>query len=263
MNATLQIKSLASFTLGQDWRLSLLHEEQDNLLIWITRGQGLLQLNGSRRGVSAHNAVIVPKGMVFALELGRQAAAQIAVIPSDQNDWQLDAPRHLRFRDGLHIAELSALLEAPQREAENDQPFVCEAMLAHQKLLELWVRRKTSEQEHAQPKPKANVRLMAQFFENLPLPQMQGATMAQHAEKLDVTPTHLARSSRATTGHTAADHLTARLLYQAQCALVDDHQSAKSIACDLNFGSAAYFTRFIQQHTGLTPTQFRQRFKLQ
>ena len=82
--------------------------------------------------------------------------------------------------------------------------------------------------------------------------------MAQHAQQLGVTPTHLARASRTATGVTAADHLTARLLHQTQTALIDTKLSAKDIATHLNFGSAAYFTRFVQQHTGQTPTQVRQ-----
>ena len=259
MSDSLQIKSLSTFTKAQDWRLSLLHEEQTDLLIWITRGQGLLQLNGSRRGVSTHNAIIIPRGKVFALDLGRQASAQIAIMPSDHNDWDLQTPRHLRFRNGDQILELTGLLEAAQREAAKDQSFLHEALIAHQKLIEIWVRRKIILPEHAQTKPKATVRLIARFFENLPLPDMQGATMADHAKKLGVTPTHLARASRSATGHTAADHLTARQIYKAQCALIDGTQTAKAIAADLHFGSPAYFTRFIHQHCGITPSQLRQR----
>jgi methylphosphotriester-DNA--protein-cysteine methyltransferase len=53
---------------------------------------------------------------------------------------------------------------------------------------------------------------------------------------------------------TAADQPTARLLHQTQTALIDTKQSAKDLATHLNFGSATNFTRFVQQHTGLTPT---------
>jgi AraC family transcriptional activator of pobA len=259
MATEIQIQSLSTFTKGQDWRLTLLHEEQSNLLIWITRGQGLLQLNGSRRGVGTHNAIIVPQGCVFAIELGRQATAQIAVIPSQDNNWGIPAPHHLRLRDVAEISELTGLLETTQREAAQDQPFTDEALFAHQKLIEIWVRRQIANAEQPESKPKANVRLTAQLFENLSLPDMQGATMAQHAAKLGVTPTHLTRASKSATGQTAADHITARILHKAQCALIDGNQTAKTIADNLNFGSAAYFTRFIQQHTGLTPSQLRQR----
>lgn len=259
MSNSLQIKSLSAFTKSQDWRLSLLHEEPSDLLIWITRGQGLLQLNGSRRGVGTHNAIIIPKGMVFAIELGRQVTAQIAIIPSEHNNWELCSPQHLRLRDVAEISALAGLLEAAQREAEKNLPFVDDALLAHQKLIEIWVRRNVVDSDKPQSKPKADVRLLAKFFENLPHPDMQSATMAEHAQILGVTPTHLARASKSATGQTAADHITARLLHKAQCALIDGNQTAKAIAQNLDFGSPAYFTRFIQQHSGFTPSQLRQR----
>jgi AraC family transcriptional activator of pobA len=78
--------------------------------------------------------------------------------------------------------------------------------------------------------------------------------MAQHAQQLAVTPTHLARASRTATCVTAANQLTERLLHQTQTALIDTKQSAKDIATHFNFGSATNFTRFVQQHTGQTPT---------
>jgi len=54
--------------------------------------------------------------------------------------------------------------------------------------------------------------------------------MAQHAQQLGVTPTHLARASLTATCVTAANHLTTRPLYQTQTALIDTKQSAKDIA---------------------------------
>lgn len=215
-------------------------------------------MNGSRSGLGTHNAIIVPHSHVFAIELGRQATAKIAVIPKEHNTWELQSPRHLRLRDVAEISELSGLLEAARREAAQGLPFVDDALLAHQKLIEIWVRRQVVDAPF-QTKPKANVRLIAQFFKNLPLPDMQGATMADHAEKLGVTPTHLARASKSATGQTAADHITARLFHKAQSALLDGNQTSKAIAEALNFGSPAYFTRFIQQHSGFTPSQLRLR----
>jgi AraC-like DNA-binding protein len=65
---------------------------------------------------------------------------------------------------------------------------------------------------------------------------LKGATMAQHAQQLGVTPTHLARASRTATCVTTADQLTARLLHQTQTALIDTKQSTK----DNTFCSATY-----------------------
>ena len=81
--------------------------------------------------------------------------------------------------------------------------------------------------------------------------------MADYAETLDVTPTHLTRAVKSATGKTAADLVTERVLHEARVLLSETQQPARQIAAYLGFGSAAYFTRFIQQHTGLTPSKLR------
>ena len=77
------------------------------------------------------------------------------------------------------------------------------------------------------------------FFAHSTLPKMKGATLAEHAEQLSETPTHLAHVSRTATVGTAADYLTTRLLRRTQTALVDTKTSAKDIATQLQFDSAA------------------------
>lgn len=58
---------------------------------------------------------------------------------------------------------------------------------------------------------------------------------------------------------TAADLLTGRLLHEARRLLSDTNVPAQDIARHLGFGSAAYFSRFIQKHTGKPPSAHRPR----
>ena len=81
--------------------------------------------------------------------------------------------------------------------------------------------------------------------------------MAAHAQALDVTPTHLTRVCRAETGKTAATLLTERQLHASRNLLAATDVAVQDIARHLGFGSAAYFTRFIQQHFGQTPSALR------
>lgn len=62
---SIQILTLAQLAHGQDWRLTLCHDREAHMLIWVTRGQGLLQLDGQRRGLGTHNAVYIPAGSLF------------------------------------------------------------------------------------------------------------------------------------------------------------------------------------------------------
>ncbi len=66
MTDAVHIMTLTVATGGQDWRMSLPHMRPYPQLIWITRGQGLLMLNGTRRGVGTHNLIFVPAGALFA-----------------------------------------------------------------------------------------------------------------------------------------------------------------------------------------------------
>ena len=66
----IRCQNLAQFTGGEAWRLSDLHDRKDDLLIWITRGQGRVTVNGVRRGIGAHNAMVLPSGTLMSLELG-------------------------------------------------------------------------------------------------------------------------------------------------------------------------------------------------
>lgn len=175
MTDTLQIRSLANFTGGHDWRLALLHDDPSDLLIWVARGQGLLHTDGSRRGVGAHNAILIPHGQVFALDLGRQANGLVAIIPPTQNSWNLETARQLRIRDAKAIAQLSGFIEAAQREVSDSQPILDAALSAHQRLIEVWVRRQIALPEHAPIKQNASIRLIRRFFCQLDATQNEGS----------------------------------------------------------------------------------------
>ena len=56
---------------------------------------------------------------------------------------------------------------------------------------------------------------------------------------------------------TAAELLVRRKLHAARVMLEDTDTAVQTIAAGLGFGSAAYFSRFIQHHTGRTPTALR------
>lgn len=253
----LQILTIPQLTAGEDWRLSLAHDRAESLLIWVTRGQGRLLLDGRRRGVGTHNAIFVPARHLFALDLGRQGMAQVMVIPPDSELVFPKFPAQLRIRQHDAMGELNALLEAATREQLKERPLLQAAMDAHGALISVWLQRQLAQEEHVAPHPPAAVRLTAQFARRITEHFHHAMTMSDHAEALQVTPTHLTRACKAATGRTAADLLTERILYEARHLLAETKVPAQDIARYLGFGSAAYFTRFMLHHTDATPTKLR------
>lgn len=253
----LEILSLAKLAGGEDWQLALAHDRPESLLIWITRGQGRLLLDGQRRGVGTHNAIFVPSGSLFSLDLGRQGLGQVLVVP-DGTDLSLpQTPVQLRIREVGAMTELTALMEAATREQVSERPLFRTAMAAHAALISVWLRRQMALEEHLPALPNAAARLTRSYTERISAHFREPLTMADHAEALHVTPTHLTRACKAATGRTAADLLTERVLHEARHLLTTTNVPAQDIARFLGFGSAAYFTRFMLHHTKATPTSLR------
>ena len=119
----LNIKYLTDFTNVQDWHLSLLHADPFDLLIWITRGQGLLHTDVSRRGVGANTAILIPHGQVFALDIVSQANGLVANMPPIHNSCGIEKSHQLRIRNAKQISQLSGFIEAAQREISKDPHF--------------------------------------------------------------------------------------------------------------------------------------------
>lgn len=253
----LTIMSLPQLTGGQDWRLNLAHDRTDSLLIWVTRGQGRLILDGQRRGVGTHNAIVVPAGHLFALELGKQGIAQIVRLSPAAELPFPQVPAQLRIRDVNVMSELTALMEAATREQQAARALTATAMVAHGTLICVWLQRQLVLEEHLPPRANAAARLTAAYAKRISAHFREPMTMADHAEALQVTPTHLTRACKAATGKTAADLLTERILYEARHLLTTTQAPAQDIARFLGFGSAAYFTRFMLHHTNATPSALR------
>jgi AraC family transcriptional activator of pobA len=253
----IHVTTLAQWTGGQDWRLALVHDRPAHLLIWITRGQGRLLLNGTRRGVGTNNVISIPAATLFALDLGRQSMGQVVVIPDGTNVRLPEGPRQLRLRENVAISELASLFEAALREFSHPRPLSQDALDAHVALMSVWLRRQITLPEHLPQPMNAAARLSSAFCKRVVAYHREALSMADHAAALNVTPTHLTRACKAATGKTAADLLTERVLYAARVALMESTVPMQDVARHLGFGSAAYFTRFIQQHTKMTPTTLR------
>lgn len=254
---TVQIKSLSQLAEGEEWRVGLVHDHPYDLLIWITRGQGVTILDGERRGVGAHNAIYVPAGTMYALDLSRQSVGQVVILPRTLEMQTPDMAMLLRIRAVQTQSELTALIESAGREDAAQRVFCNEALEGYARLILVWLRRQMGLEEHVRGKPKAAQRLSRAFSAEVAARFTTGDVMADYAARLGVTPTHLTRATKAATGKTAADLLTERILHEARALLVETETPAQQIAKHLGFGSAAYFTRFIQHHTGQVPSKLR------
>lgn len=258
--AGIQVKTLAQVTLGGLWQLEQMHRRDHHLFLWITRGQGRLLLHGLRRGFGAHNAIFVPAGKLLAIEAGRHVQGQVLIVPNDGRVQFPDSPQQLRTQDGLAQAELTGLIDGLRRELHENRPLLTEALIASASLVFIWLRRQMLIQG-PQPRASAGERIVRRFADLLAQEYRSGRPMQDYAEDLGITPTHLTRVCRQCSGLTAADMLSQVVQHEARRLLTRTERPINEIANNLGFGSAAYFTRFSQQHFGAAPSQIRKAAK--
>jgi len=247
---------LPSLSADGAWQTALSHSRRAHLLIWITRGQGRICLNGAQRGFGPHSAIFIPAGTLWSAEFSRQCLGHVLEMTGPLMPPYPESPCHKRFTSLQEQAGLTTLFEAISREQASQGPFWRRAVQAQCELAAISLCRQPDTGGRPARQTAAQ-RLCEAYCQRVAGLQDRQATMADHAAALRVTPTHLTRVCKAETGKTAAALLTERQLHSARTLLIASDLAIRDIAARLGFGSAAYFTRFITQHTGKPPSALR------
>ncbi|KUJ63906.1 DNA-binding protein [Flavobacteriaceae bacterium CRH] len=78
-----------------------------------------------------------------------------------------------------------------------------------------------------------------------------------YASELNVTPNHLNKSVKATTGKSAAQWIDETILLEAKYLLFQTTLSVSEIAVQVGHEDHSYFSRFFKKQEGITPVQYR------
>lgn len=257
-NAEFRVLSLMRLSQGGRWRTEAQRSYVRPMLLWFTRGQGRVTIAGTTRGYGPHNAIFIPGGTMHGFDMLGQVLGTAVFFPEDLASEFPDEPMHLRLRDGFLQAELTGLVEAMEREASQDKPGAQRALLHYGGLVAVWLERHADLAEQA-IEPNAAQRLATAYAALVERDFRSGAGVSAFAEKLGVTPTHLTRACRQSSGKSASRLLSDRVHYEARRLLTETDLPIKEVAERLGFSSAAYFSRAFQNHTGQSPSAFRRR----
>jgi AraC-like DNA-binding protein len=124
-------------------------------------------------------------------------------------------------------------------------------------LLGVWLERQVERSAGEFGPPDAARRLVGRYAALLERDFRSGMGVADFAQALGVTPTHLTRCCRQASGRPASALLHDRLIFEARRLLTETSLPVWQIAGSLGFTSAAYFTRAFHNRTGKSPSAFR------
>jgi len=242
---------------GGRWRVEAMRSYSSSLLLWFTRGQGRITVAGTTSGYGAHNAIFIPSGVMHGFEASTQVFGTAVFIPPDLGFTLPNLPVHLRIRDTAPQSEVTGILDGLQRELEGTLPQRIRAAHHHAGLLCVWLKRQMLLLDAHGKKPDATQRLATRFTEMIEAEYHSGMNVAQYAQALGVTPTHLTRVCNQACGRPASALLSDRVIFEARRLLRETKTPIQQVAAELGFTSPAYFTRAFQHHTGQTPSAFR------
>lgn len=254
-----RIEALHRLVQGGRWRVEAMRGYPRPVLLWFTRGQGRITIAGKTRGYGPHNAIFLPEGTMHGFDMMGQVFGTIVHFPRALSGDLPDDVLHLRLRDSQSQTEMNSMIETMERELKQALPGVERALEHHAGLLSIWLERHA---EFADPafrreNTAAADRLAHAFTSLVERDFRSGKTVESYASDLGVSPTHLSRACRETSGLSASRIVQDRVLYEARKLLSETQMSIGSIASALGFSSAAYFTRAFQAKTGQTPSDFR------
>ncbi len=87
-------------------------------------------------------------------------------------------------------------------------------------------------------------------------------TVAFYAQELCVTPKYLSRVCLQSTGHNASYWIGQFAVSEMLEELSKSSLTLTEISIRFHFQSLSHFTRFIKQHTGMTPSEFRMKKRI-
>lgn len=103
---------------------------------------------------------------------------------------------------------------------------------------------------------------LSEYFE-LGLLQEKGIpNIEQIANKMSVSQRYLSDTLKKETGKTTTEHLHLRLIDEAKNILLKPNKSISEVAYELGFEYPQYFSRLFKKKEGISPTEYREKYKL-
>jgi AraC-like DNA-binding protein/ribosomal protein L21 len=115
-----------------------------------------------------------------------------------------------------------------------------------------------SYQRVKETKPKASSDISNRFIELLYQNIKSKHLVSEYAALLHVTPNHLNKILKETTGRSPSKWIDETLVLEAKVLLFQTSFSIGEIASDLGIEDASYFSRLFKRYEGVTPWAFRQ-----
>ena len=103
---------------------------------------------------------------------------------------------------------------------------------------------------------------LSEYFESGLLQEKGIPSIEQVADKMSVSQRYLSDTLKKETGKTTTEHLHLHLIDEAKNILLQPNKSISEVAYILGFEYPPYFSRLFKKKEGISPTEYREKYKL-
>jgi len=259
-SARLALVPIAQNPMVGKWRTEAMRSNATPRLLFIAKGHGRITIAGLTRGYGPNNLIFIPAHTIYAYDVGQTVFGQMLTIPGAMAPEWPDEPIHMRLRDVTQQKEFIGLLDGLERELKSDLDVSQRAAHYRLGLISVFFERQLISGDNTAIDLSAEssaARVVAAYADLIERDYRSEFGVADYANALGVTPTHLTRCCNITCSRSALELLADRRHYEACVLLRETKQPVKDIAKGLGFSSAAYFSRAFQSRAGKSPSQFR------
>lgn len=251
----LHVETIAARSALHEWNIRPHRHAVLHQVLLLTGGGAALSLEGEGREIAAGTVVNVPARTVHGYRFAPGSGGWVLTVPTDVLGGSLDACPPLRTAaTGPADRRLAALFA----EVEAEHSGTARARAHNLTALAALVAGRTAEALAPGAVP-ARSPLFTRFERLVEERYRERWSVADYADALGVTSTHLTRVCRAATGLPASRLAEARLATEARRLLAYTPHTVAEIASGLGFLDPAHFTRVFTRATSLSPTAFRAR----
>ncbi|WP_350290030.1 helix-turn-helix transcriptional regulator [uncultured Croceitalea sp.] len=105
-------------------------------------------------------------------------------------------------------------------------------------------------------------RHLTEYFDSGQLQEKGIPSIEQIADKISVSQRYLSDTLKKETGKTTTEHLHFHLIDDAKNILLQPNKSISEVAYELGFEYPQYFSRLFKKKEGISPKQFREKYKM-
>ncbi len=257
----LHCETIADRSALHDWELAPHRHARLHQILLVTSGGGTVELDGASLSLSPGSLVNVPAGHVHAFRFHKDTQGWVTTFADELldelfvrvGDIRLDLAQACVVKADQSIGLTVAQIWQEFSKQAKARALVLRGLSA---VLLGWVARTVNHSTPHDTQLSAS-HLVQRFKELIDVHFLEHWQVSDYANALAISPTHLSRLTRASTGGSAMRLIEARIMREARRNLAYTNLSISTIAYALGYADPAYFSRVFTRDAGLSPKAFR------